>query len=340
MRAGLYMLALLFLLPATPALGAATVELELLTEPDFPALEQQEWVRAMSALDVGNVRIRQGQPGEKAEVTTRGVKPNLTYVVVGILRKNGELLVPGGRFKKNDRGAMTTWLNELKTYGPQGSPEGKPLYGLSAAQFGDVKLDLSTKAPATKGLSRAEALRKIGESLKMPIFVDASAGKILAGEKVDFDTQGLSAGTAIAYVLRPAGMAMKPERLPSGEIRYVVAQGAAVAEPWPVGWPLVRRRQEVLPQLFEMIDVEIEQVPLRKALDVIAERAQLPVLLDQNSLVKHEVDIDQAMVEFPAKRSTYSLVLTRLLGQARLMYEVRQDEAGKPFMWVTTIKQK
>jgi hypothetical protein len=236
---------------------------------------------------------------------------------------------------------MTSWLNELKTYGPQGSPEGKPLYGLTAAQFGDVKADLATKAAAaTKGLTRAEALRKIAEGLKLQVFVEPGAAKVLAGEKVDVDAQGLSAGTALAYLLRPAGLAMRPERLPSGEIRYVVAQGAAVPEPWPVGWPLAQRRQEVLPQLFELIDVEIEQVPLRKALDVIAERANLPVLVDQNSLVKNDVDIDEAKVEFPAKKSTYSLVLTRLLGQARLMYEVRQDEAGKPFMWVTTIKQK
>ena len=81
MRAGFLSLTLLLLLPAAPVLAAAQVEIELVTEPDFPALDQQEWVRTMAALDVGNVRIRQGRPGDKPEVTTRGAKPPDTSAI-------------------------------------------------------------------------------------------------------------------------------------------------------------------------------------------------------------------------------------------------------------------
>ena len=35
---------------------------------------------------------------------------------------------------------------------------------------------------------------------------------------------------------------------------------------------------------------------------------------------------------------TYSQVLGKVLMQARLKYELRVDEADKPFVWITSVK--
>ena len=35
---------------------------------------------------------------------------------------------------------------------------------------------------------------------------------------------------------------------------------------------------------------------------------------------------------------SYSQALRRVLSQAKLKYELRVDEADKPFLWITTIK--
>ena len=37
---------------------------------------------------------------------------------------------------------------------------------------------------------------------------------------------------------------------------------------------------------------------------------------------------------------TYSLILQRILSQAKLKKELRTDESGKPFLWITTIKSE
>ena len=44
------------------------------------------------------------------------------------------------------------------------------------------------------------------------------------------------------------------------------------------------------------------------------------------------------MVTLPRSRTTYSLALKKLLFQAGLKFEVRVDEAGTPFLWISTIK--
>jgi len=326
---------------APPAGAAGQVELQLVTEPDFPATDIQRWYETLSKLNSGTLNIRAARAGDKIEVINKGTKDSPIYVVYGVIKNSGELQVPGGRFKLSDRSGIGRWLEEMRTFGPQGTPEGKPLYGLNAAQFGDVKRDLAKPVDfATLGVARLDALKKIQEKLKLKSQIDQQTLRAFAAsDKMEEELKGLSSGTAIAYLLRPAGLAMRPERLPSSDLQYVVASSAATPEPWPVGWPLEKRRQDIAPQMFEMIPVDIEPVPLATALEVIGERIEMPIILDKNNLVKHEVNIQEVKVSFPAKQSTYSIVLTRLLGQARLTSDVRVDEADKPFLWVTTLKK-
>jgi hypothetical protein len=44
------------------------------------------------------------------------------------------------------------------------------------------------------------------------------------------------------------------------------------------------------------------------------------------------------MVSLPRVRTTYSLALRKLLFKAGMKFEVRCDERGKPFLWVTAVK--
>ena len=52
----------------------------------------------------------------------------------------------------------------------------------------------------------------------------------------------------------------------------------------------------------------------------------------------HEIDLAKVDATVPGKRSTYSLILQKVLRQAMMKPELRLDDAGKPFYWVTTIK--
>ena len=331
----------LSLFAASTLHAAGRIELELVTEADFPPLEVSKWYQELTKLNFSNLKIRRAQIGDRTETLTQGSKDNPIYRVKGILTNEGKMVVLGGSFSLHDRSKIQAWMTELATYGPQGSPEGKPLFGLNISQFETVRKDLSVKVSSnTKGVKRRDAFAAIQSKLTLPLQLDPTAEKAFAdSDQVEIELRGVTAGTSLAYLLRPIGLAMRPQRMPNGDLRYVVSASKNIDDPWPVGWPLAKSRKEVAPRLFEFIDVEIEPIPLSQALPVLQERLEIPFLLDRNNLVRYEVNIDEIKVDFPAKRSTYSLILSRLLTQARLTSEVRADEGGQPFVWITTFKK-
>ena len=46
----------------------------------------------------------------------------------------------------------------------------------------------------------------------------------------------------------------------------------------------------------------------------------------------------QAPADVPDGRMSYSQTLRRVLSQAKMKYDLRVDEAEKPFLWITTVK--
>jgi hypothetical protein len=72
--------------------------------------------------------------------------------------------------------------------------------------------------------------------------------------------------------------------------------------------------------------------------EAIQARLEVPVFYDRNAMALHGIDPAQSPAELPSKRISYSQTLNRLLSQAKLKYELRVDEAEKPFLWITSIK--
>ena len=52
-----------------------------------------------------------------------------------------------------------------------------------------------------------------------------------------------------------------------------------------------------------------------------------------------QIDPTTAAVSLPETTTYYDRILDRLLFQAKLKYQLRTDEAGKPFLWITAIRQ-
>jgi hypothetical protein len=106
-----------------------------------------------------------------------------------------------------------------------------------------------------------------------------------------------------------------------------------------VGWPPKGNPRETLPELFKTLNVEIDQTPVGEVVTTVAGRLKSPVLLDHNSLAAAQIDPATAKVGLPQTKTYYDRVLDQLLFQARLKYDLRVDEAGKPFLWITTLRQ-
>ena len=124
----------------------------------------------------------------------------------------------------------------------------------------------------------------------------------------------------------------------AGGLAYAVGKAPLDKEIWPIGWPPEKPLAQTVPSLYEFHNVNVQNATAAKALAAIAARLKVPVLMDYNAMARHGVDPAKTLVSFPSARTTYSLALRKLLFQAGLQFEVRLDEAGKPFLWITTVK--
>jgi hypothetical protein len=318
--------------------GAGRVRLELVGDARGSAMAFQQWLRVLTEAGIKNVRIRSGRVAGKVGIQIGGTEAAPEYVVTGVVKSQDELVLPAGRYRRRDVSRLAQWLEDLAEHGPrQGVPEERA-FGLEAELFAQVHKDLASRVEfSTKGKQRSEVVDKIRRELSVPLRIDQSAVQSLQTDRTDEELSGLSCGTVLAYVLRPTGLCVVPRQLDRG-LEYAVVLSRPGLEIWPVGWEPDRPDRDVVPAMFELHNINVQGVSAATALREMAKRLRLRVLIDENALVRHGVEPAKTAVYHPRKRTTYGIALRKILAQARLKGEVRVDEAGKPFLWVTTVK--
>jgi hypothetical protein len=314
------------------------VNLEIATSPDFPQTDIRKWSELLGKLELGSVRIRGGSENDAPEIKVLGKEDSPTYQVVGILTPD-KLLLPKARFAYSDRAKIEQWFAKLKEGGIEGVTVKPAAFGLLPTQLVAVHEALAVPvAFSTKDQPPQSVAKRIADGLSLKFITDAAGQRALASEELVADElQGVSSGTALAAIFRPLGLVLVPEKS-GGQVRLRIADSRAASEHWPVGWPPKGNPQQTLPDLFKMLNVEIAPTPLAEALPAIQDRLKAPFLLDHNSLARHEINL-ATKVELPKVNTYYDRILDRLLDQAKLKYELRVDEAEKPLLWITTVKQ-
>jgi hypothetical protein len=314
------------------------VDLEVATEQGFIATDARAWSEMLSQAGFSSVRIKQATP-ESPTLETTGPAAAPAYRVVGILTSANQLMLPKGRFKLSDRGAIEQWLRKLREGGEDAIYIKPTAFGLLPKQLVAVHEALAVPIEfSTLGQPPRETAKKIADRLSLKFISDDAGQRALAaGEPVADELQGLSSGTALAAVLRPLGLVMFPEKSGTA-VRLRIAASRDAKEHWPVGWPPKGNPSQTLPDLFKFLNVEIDKTALSETLAAISSRVKAPLLFDHNALARGEVDL-AAKVSLPKGNTFYSRALDRLLLQAKLKYELRVDEADKPFLWITTFKQ-
>ena len=313
------------------------VAFELLTEDRYGQRDAEKWHNLLDGLPQVSARIRSARRGDRTgieETTTGG------YRVTGILSSKGRLEVPGGSFSLLDRQKIEKWVADLQGSGVETMFAPKLAFGLTAEQLTDVHKKLEhVVTNSTKGQTVAQAARQIAGEARLTLQSDPDA-RAGAAEVTVNDAKGLSAGAALAMVLRPGGLVLtlEPPRR-EGEVVLRIRRGTQAAEFWPVGWPVQGSIGKLAPDMFKRLDVEIAATPLNEALEAVAGRLDTPIYLDHNSMIREGIDPAQVRVSHPAGNTYYKRILDRMLSQAKLTGRWRQDEAGKVFYWVTTTKQ-
>lgn len=336
-------LAVVLAIGSSPSLALAAeaeVDLELITESPLAAQGSHQWLDALRDLGFATLRIRSARATDELKIDNYGEKDRPRYRVVGRVASREQIQLPGGVFSVRDLKGLKKWLTELKTEGPEGVLEPKSALGLTEKQLTEVSKDLEQPLEfSTKGKPADEVVKRIGAKLAFPVVLAKGAEQELAVEdaRVRDELQGVAAGTAFAAALRPAGLVLRPKRL-QGRTEYHVEPAGDGANGWPIGWPLQHSPLETFAALFDMLNVELDDIPVGEAVEAVQARLKTPVLYDYNALVRYDIDPATFKVTLPPQRTAYDLLLKKALAKAQLRHELRLDEAGKPIIWITTMR--
>jgi hypothetical protein len=257
--------------------------------------------------------------------------------VLGILTAREELRLPGGSFRANDQEQLAHYFARLAAEGPASLTAPRGRFGLTEKQFTAVYADLAQTVDfPTKDLLPRAILERLQTKLSLPLSIDASANHLLrSATPIQVNLRGLSAGTALAIALRSGGLALRPEKSLGEPLALRVAPVDAEADAWPIGWEPDQPPRNLAPVLFESLNVEIDGYTLAETLEAIGRRIKIPLLFDRAALAKHQIDPAAVNIALPPTRTYYKRVLDRVLAQAHLAGELRVDEAGTPFYWIT-----
>jgi hypothetical protein len=317
------------------------VRLEVVASPDLAITAQHEWLRRLGQRPFAHVRIRTVGQRTSGSRKVRLPSPSMIQLadgsieVTGVITARNQLALPGLTVSHAQLAQVDEWIAALTA--PIVAPE-KPThaFGLSAEQLVSAHNGVSAAVEqSTAGRPASDVFRDLQDTIELPFIIDPSATKGLE-ESYEFDDelQGLSVGTALAAALRPLGLVMYP-RAGRSQVEWVVADSQAAKEFWPIGWPLEGKADELAPELFEFIPVDIKNARLLDALSAIRKRLTIPLLFDHNGLARAEIELEDARVTVPATKTYYKRVLERVLASAKLKGELRVDEGGRPFFWIS-----
>jgi len=337
-RSTLFLLALVW--SSTSWLAAAPqVELELATGAGTPLTAPRRWYEIWAKLGLEELRIRQWKPGDEIEIVAHGRGESAVYQVTGLIDARGNVRLPGGTFSARDRAGLSDWLARVRSGAlTEEKPAVELPWGLTAEQFIELRGVLAAPVEfSTQGVGRLQVYGRLRSQLAVPLSVDPAAVDLIrTDDVVSSELHGVSLGTALSFLLRKPQLGFSPRHDPRHGVDLFVERLTVCEEPWPVGWPVAKKDRSIVPKRFEFVDARISDVSLESAIQSVAGRLDVAVLWDPLALDRWNVDREAILVSVPTRRQAYYRLIDRLLSPVHLVDNVRLDEAGRPFLWITS----
>ncbi|NMC20444.1 MAG: hypothetical protein GYA33_08500 [Thermogutta sp.] len=311
------------------------VQLEIAVDPRLPPTTQQEWMRRLAAAGIERMRLRTGLPDDRPEIRSLGGDPP-DYAVRAVIDSANELSVPGAKFRPTEAERFKKWLDELLEKGPPDSrPRQTPL-GIDIIRFQMLHQDLARPVTfSTSNRPRSEVFSALVKMTKFAVIADPVVENKIGDDPVTAELQGFALGTAMAYLLRSKGLALVP-RADAAATTLVVLPARKGMAAWPVGWPPEGPETESQPKLLEFLTVDISNSPITEVVQAISRRIDLPYLWDDVALARFGLRPEESLVNVPQTKTTHYRLLKQTLFQAKLRGEIRLDEAGRAFLWITS----
>jgi hypothetical protein len=325
-----------FLLAASAE--AAPVTLEIATQPGLQITAPQEWLQRLAAAEITQVRIRTAEPGDAPQVENIGDDAEPVLRAVGILTARNELLLPGRTFSLNQTAALRDYLDGLAADGESSIEAAAGRFGLTETQFRAVFDALSPKLDLqTKGQRCDKIVNTIADRLPLPLVIDAAnARRLSATPALESELQTLTLGAALAITLHQANLQLVPEKPRGAEPQLRVVTSNPDADHWPLGYKPEVSPREAAPVLFEFFNIEIADHTLGQVLAALEPRLKLPLVWDTSAFTAKGKNPEAVKVKIARTKTYYKRAIDRVMAQARGSAELRVDESGAPFLWLTT----
>ncbi|MCR5164081.1 MAG: hypothetical protein K6C40_08705 [Thermoguttaceae bacterium] len=322
-----------------------SIRLEIFCDGQLQPMEAQQWGRELSGAGFQSVQVRAGASADALDIQPLG---SGFYSASGMLTKNNQLLLTGGRrFSLSECRQVKPYLEEKILEMEQAEAEEKEEKAAEGVQ--DVLLrELSVPVGfRTKGFPRKLVFKQMLQSFRIPIRVPSSLKKAFDDEDlVEEELKGVARGTALAYVLRYIGYCVQPERAEDQKngaagangglsLRIVSAPNADAKKMIPIGYAAPRATVDELSESFE---ANVDGASAKRVLDSLQDRLDVPFLYDYNSMAGLGIEPADVVIHQKPGKFTYSRLLNAVLFQAQLQREIRVDEAGNVFFWITTMK--
>ena len=341
------------ILLVSSAIGAAAppIQVELATERGVQITAPHEWLQLLTSLGINNVRIRGAQPADQPRVDKQGTAERPSYRVLGLVTLRNELKLPGGTFSRGDRARLKDYFDRLGADGAESLTASRGMFGLTEKEIAAVFADLTQPINfPTKGQAPGAVVDRLQENFMCKVAVDGDADRVLQdATPITDELEGITAGTGAAMLLRSRGLVLRPEKTRGQPVVLRIAAVDAVERSispagksadklmrsWPIGWEPEQSPGKTAPSLFEYLNAEIDGYTLEETLAAVAPRLKIPMYLDHAILAANQIEPAKIRVKLARSRTIYKLIIDRVLSQARLGSQVRVDEAGTPFLWVT-----
>jgi len=326
---------ILGMLCCSSALAELPIELDVAMQSGLPITAPQEWAKRLGQLDLRRVQLRSARADDKPTISITESSPGPRIKIVAILTQDNELVLPKHRYPVHKLPRLKTYLERLAKEGAEVDAQ-RGRFGLTEKQFNAAHANLVQLIDfSTTELTTAQMLSKLEQKFLLQVIRDKGTKLRLQDYLVGIELHGLTTGTALAIALRQEGLAFHPEKPREGPVQIRVHLFDPDIETWPVGWKPQGGKRQTAPKLFDSLTVEITNYTLAQALEALAPRIGIPLILDQWMLEQREIDPDKIEVEFPRRKTYLKRAVDKVLSQAHLAGELRVDEFGTPFYWVT-----
>jgi hypothetical protein len=331
------LIALTLLLDLTSTGGAALpIEIVVAAQGDAPFGAMQEWSRVLAEMNLTRVRLRGANGGDEPSVEVDALGGKSIYRVVGLLNRRDELVLPGGKFGQGDRAALKQYFQDLPTRLAEEGVE-RSFFGLTTEQFETAMLDLAKPvSEATLDAEPSELFAVLTRQTRLPVAGDITVkAKIRDAAPFRSQMKGLSLGTTLAALLRNSGLQLTPDTHGPAPLTLRVKPIDPTLEAWPVGWRPTGGPRQIAPAMYRVTNIEVANFTLDKALAALAPHLGVPIVIDQYIIALRKIDLTAVKVKVPRTKTYPRHAVDRVLAQGRLAGELRVDELGVPFYWVT-----